>query len=64
MVAERPRFKMEVLKIFGGHALLKQVSEALQIHDMSSVQATRVAADPAAARGIAGVTSLHWMSCA
>ena len=32
---ERPRFKMEVLKVFGGDALLRQVSEAVQIREES-----------------------------
>ena len=32
---ERPRFKMEALKVFGGDALLRQVSEAVQIREES-----------------------------
>ena len=32
---ERPKFKMEVLKVFGGDALLRQVSEAEQIREES-----------------------------
>ena len=32
---ERPRFKMEVLRVFGGDALLRQVSEAVQIREES-----------------------------
>ena len=32
---ERPRFKMEVLKVFGGDALLRQVSEAVLIREDS-----------------------------
>ena len=32
---ERPKFKMEVLKVFGDDALLRQVSEAVQIREES-----------------------------
>ena len=30
---EKPKFKMEVLRIFGGDALMRQVSEAVEIRN-------------------------------
>ena len=30
---ERPKFKMEVLRVFGGDALIRQVSEAIEIRE-------------------------------
>ena len=50
---------MEALRVFGGDALLRQVSEAVQIREeWPDEQATGVEADPASASGPVGVKSL------